>query len=94
MPVYTRGEALAKLSDISSSLATSHRELADLLSAEHNAKTRAWFEATSQYISERDRIADLNALDLSLDIIKLKGEIAALEAERSFLEFNVHWVNQ
>lgn len=91
MPTLTRDEALARLSELSAELAQTHRELCDLLVAEHQAKTQAWFESQSQYIKERDRIAEFNALPLSLDVIKLKGEIAALEAERVFLIECLHW---
>jgi hypothetical protein len=60
-------------------LASNRTQLADLVAVEHEAKTRAWFEHPSNLISERDRVADFQTLDLASDVIRLKGEIAADE---------------
>lgn len=93
MPSVTRAVALDELETVATDIADLHLQVAELIAAEHEAKTTAWFNAESQYISERDRIADFNALSLSLDLIKLRGELSAAESRRSFLEFVVHWGN-
>lgn len=91
MPVPTREAALAELEDVAQEISNLHLQLAELLHAEHNAKTRSWFDSNSQYVTERDRIAEFNALDLTLDIIKLRGELAAADSRRSFLTTLIQW---
>lgn len=91
MPSVTRAIALDELEAVASEIASLHLQLAELLSAEHEAKTQSWFASDAQYITERDRIADLNSLNLSTDIIKLRGQLASEESRRSFLEFVIHW---
>lgn len=60
-------------------LASNRLQLAELVAIEHEARTRAWFEHPSDKISERDRVADFQTLDLASDVIRLKGEIGADE---------------
>jgi hypothetical protein len=83
----TRVEALEELNTLSLDIGETHIQLALLLHAEHEAKVRTWFESNSQYVTERDRIAEFNALDLTLDVIAMRGELAAKESRRSFLEY-------
>lgn len=85
----TRTERLQRLNQLAAELAQAHRELADLLATEHEAKVQSWFASDETTIQGRDRIASLNALHLSLDIIKQKGEIAAMMEERDNLRFQV-----
>lgn len=91
MPLATRAQALEELETVATDLANSHRGLAELLAAEHTARVQAWFQSDAQYVTERDRIAEFNTLHLTPEVIKLRGEIAALEARRAFLEFLIHW---
>jgi hypothetical protein len=60
-------------------LASNRTQLAELVAVEHEARTRTWFEHPSDKVSERDRVADYQTLDLASDVIRLKGEIAADE---------------
>lgn len=90
-PTISRAEALEQLKVVAADLSSSHLQLAELLAAEHTARVESWFAADSQYVTERDRIAEHNTLHLTPDIIKLRGEIAALESRRSYLEFVIHW---
>ncbi len=91
MASVTRASALTELEEVAMDLSRIHRDLAELLAAEHQAKIHTWFNSNADYITQRDREADFNALSLTLDIIKLKGELAAQESRRAFLEFTVHW---
>lgn len=76
---------LARLERITADLASAHRELSELLAAEHEGKVRTWMASEEDTIGGRDRIAAFQVLDLSTDILKLKGEISALTAERDFM---------
>lgn len=90
MPV-TRAEALTELEGVAADISLLHRQIAELWRAEHEAKTRSWFDSDAQHIGTRDRISEFNALDISTELIVARGELAALESRRSFLEFTVHW---
>ncbi len=87
----TRTGALEQLRKLSADLMQHRRELADVLAAEHESKIKSWMAADEGTLKGRDRIADFNSLHLTLDIIKLKGEIAALEDERTYLLEAVHY---
>ncbi len=65
--------------DTTARLASNRQQLAELVAVHHEYHTRAWFEHDGQYVSERDRVADFQTLDLAGDITRLKGEIAADE---------------
>lgn len=75
----TRLALLDVFRETTARLASNRLQLAELVAFEHEARTRAWFEHASNLISERDRVADFQTLDLHGDVIKLKGEIAADE---------------
>jgi hypothetical protein len=75
----TRPALLDLLRETTSRLASNRQQLADLVAVEHENRTRAWFEHPSNLVSERDRVADFQVLDLAGDVIRLKGEIAADE---------------
>lgn len=91
MPTHTRAEALDELASVTKEIASLHLQLAELYQAEHRAKTESWFNSDAQYISERDRIADFNSLDLTTETMKLTGELRAAEALRDYLQLVVHW---
>lgn len=93
MPSVTRAVALDELETVAGEISSIHLQLAELISAEHIARVESWFRADSQYVTERDRIAEYNTLYLTPDLIKLRGELAAAESRRAFLEFVVHWGN-
>ncbi len=78
-------DALQRLGEVTEELQQLHRELASLLAAEKSARIAAWVESDETTVTARDRVADFNALNLTLDIIKIKGEIAAFEAEVRYL---------
>ncbi len=77
--------ALQRLESLTTELADSHRELAQILAAEKECKVRTWVESQETTLGARERQGDSMALGLTVDAIRLKGEIAALEAERTYL---------
>ena len=80
MPVNLSRPAIVDLfHETTARLASNRLQLAELVAVEHEARTRAWFEHPSNLVSERDRVADFQTLDLASDVIRLKGEIAADE---------------
>lgn len=91
MPTHTRSQALEELSVLAQEISSLHLELAELYAAEHRIKTESWFNSDAQYISERDRIADFNALDLTSETMKLTGQLRAAEAKRDYYQLVVHW---
>lgn len=79
MPTETRAALLEVFRETTARLAGNRTQLAELVAVEHEQRTRAWFEHPSNLVSERDRVADFQVLDLAADVIRLKGEIAADE---------------
>ena len=79
MPTETRAALLDLYRETTARLAGNRTQLAELVAVEHEQRTRAWFEHPSNLVSERDRVADFQTLDLASDVIRLKGEIAADE---------------
>lgn len=77
----TREEALARHRAVTVELMDLHRELAQLLAAEKEAKVRAYAQAQGTD-KNREQTASFNALNLTTDIFKLKGEIEAWNALR------------
>jgi hypothetical protein len=73
------------LADITVQLTRSHRELGELLAAEREGRIMAYQMTDETSVSAKDRAADVAVLPLSIDIIKLKCEIKALEVEWQFL---------
>jgi hypothetical protein len=79
VPTETRAALLEVFRETTARLASNRTQLAELVAVEHEQRTRAWFEHPSNLVSERDRVADFQVLDLATDVIRLKGEIAADE---------------
>lgn len=84
----TRDEALDRLADTVEALASAHRQLADVSALEHRQRTETWIRHLNESSDrKRDKIADNNTLDLHDDLCRLRGEVAALAAERDYLTF-------
>lgn len=73
--------------DVASELGIKYKELGDLEAAEREGRFQAWMGVDSSSVSERDRWADVAVLNLSCDILKLKGEIRSLELEYNHIKF-------
>lgn len=88
---FQPGETLEALRIVTDRLADNRLQLAELDAVAHRQRLESWFGHDSKYISERDRVAEFNTLDLSEDMIRLKGEIAADEDRRLFLCEVLKW---
>ena len=75
----------SRLDELTGELCQFRLELGELLAAEKEQRVRAWQDADTDKVSAADRYADAVTLDLTLDIIRLKAEIAAAETEWQFL---------
>lgn len=73
------------LVDLTAELSTKQAELGDMLAVEREQRVRAWEDADTDKVTAADRYADAATLDLSMDIARLKGEIAGLRTEWEFL---------
>lgn len=82
-----QSESLVRLSEVTRLLSENHRELAQVLAAEREGKVESWMSSEHTSIQARDRTADAYAVSLTVDVFKLKGEIAALEVEERYLYF-------
>lgn len=76
---------MTDLGELTIRLGRAHRELGELVAAEREGRLMSYSMADETSVSGKDRAADLAVLPLSLDIIKLKSEIKALEVEWQFL---------
>ena len=83
--MLSRGDVLIRLREVTSELSGLHRELATVLIAEAKAKAEAWRDTDASSVAAADREARYRAVDYTLEAIRLKGEIAAFEAEQTFL---------
>lgn len=75
----------ARLLEVTDELARKHNELASLAAAEKEGKVTGYFRAEEKSVSARDREAEFQVLNVTTDIIRLKGQIAALEVEHRTL---------
>jgi hypothetical protein len=78
-------QVLSEHARISRELGDLHRELAECLVAERQAKFQAYQASSETSFAGRERTGELHSLPLTCDILRLKGEIAALTEEKEFL---------
>ena len=74
-----------RLAVVNEDISIRHRELGELIAAETEGRVRAFESSHESTVTGRDRYASLLVLDLTVDIIKIKGEIRALENEQKYL---------
>ena len=84
---------LDRLSDLSLTLQGHHVALAGLLQKQTETKLEAWFNSQGDTLGAREKEADYSALPFSKEIIRIKGEIASLLAERDELRLLVSTYN-
>lgn len=82
IPEFDRFE---QLDELTGQIASDRLQLGELLAAEREQRIRAYEDYTGSTVSGAGQYADAVTLDLSLDIIKLKAQIAAAETEWEFL---------
>ncbi len=75
----------AYLKELTSTLSGFRLELGELLAAEKEQRVRAIQDSGEETVAAANRYADMACMDLGLDIIRLKAEIAAAETEWEFL---------
>lgn len=66
-------------------------ELQDVLVTERNIKTESWLQSQHKTDQAKSREADFHTLDLTEDVYRLKGEVAALESVREHLRLRIEW---
>jgi len=76
---------LSELEQVCDDLSQAHRELAEVEAAAAQARVNAWENSQESTVTGRGRDADILALPLTVDAIKLKGEIAALRERKHYL---------
>lgn len=75
---------LDRLHALTTELADDHRELATVLRSENECRVQTWM-STEGTDGQRSHAARLQALSFSSDVFTIKGNIAALETERTYL---------
>jgi hypothetical protein len=76
-----------RLDEVCAELISAHRQLAQLLQAEHEGRVRTRFQSQQSTLGGKDNDAAFQTLDLARDIILLKGDIAAYTEERDQLRY-------
>jgi hypothetical protein len=78
-------ELLEELEALTGNMAALHKELAEVQSAETRGRLehQQWSEETT--VTGRKSYADYQVIDLSVDRIKIQGELAALRERKDFL---------
>lgn len=80
---------LDRLSVLADELASDHRELAQLLVSEKQAKLDGWREAHQETQGVREKLGEINGYPVTEEIFQLKGEMAARIEERDHLRLLV-----
>lgn len=76
----------ARLYELAQETIPLHRELADLVATEREGRLHAYMNSQEKSATARDQEAQYQLIGATTEIIKLKGEIAALNEERDFLK--------
>lgn len=75
---------------VSSRLADLAEEIAEVEQMEHREKTEGYVSVQGP-VTDKRNLANYQAMHVTTEIIKLKGERAALEEEKSFLLSLISW---
>lgn len=89
-----REQSLSRLEKVTTTLSQLHRELAQVLIAERQAKVESFLGTQDLHAQARDRQADAYAVSLSVEVFKLRGEISALTEERDYLIFYLSFLKE
>lgn len=88
----SRAGFLQELYDCSQHLANAQRELGQLLAAEKQAKVQGYNTSAGRTNTDKENEGSVSALNITVDIFKIRSEIAALEASREYLKMAiVYW---
>lgn len=80
-----RADALAQHGEIARELADLHYQLGNVLSAEREAKVMTFAASQLPTDKQRDNAAQVNSIQSTKDVFKIREEIAALEERRDHL---------
>lgn len=83
----TRDELLPRYVDLCEDVAGRCEELGFLLSEEKRARALGYHQSEATTVSGQERDASLATTDISVDILKLRGELEALKEERDLLRW-------
>lgn len=84
---WDRDKRQARYAEVMAQLASLHEENAMVRSQEKEARVKGFVTSEGNTIKEREREADYDSLPLTLEVFRLQGEMAALTAEREFIEY-------
>jgi hypothetical protein len=82
---------IERLAFVQTRLANLALEIANIEIDEHKEKTEAYVRSEHTSVTDRRNSASFQALHISTEIIKLKGERTQLEEEKSFLLSLIGW---
>jgi hypothetical protein len=74
-----------RLEELTRDLGALRLELGEVMATAREQRIRAFQDSGEESVSASDRYADGACLDLDLDIIRLKADIASAETEWEFL---------
>jgi hypothetical protein len=77
---------LLSLRGLTVTIAKEQRELGHLLVAEKQAKVTGFARSDGRSISERENDGAVQALNLTVDVFKVRASLEALKAERDYTE--------
>ena len=83
----TRDELAPRFVELCEDIAGRSSELGFLLSEEKKARAAGFHESESTTVSGQERDASLATVDISTDIVRLRGELEALKEERDLLRW-------
>lgn len=83
--MHNRQALLTELESVDGELADLHTSLGQLLKTEHEGRVRSYFETEATTDAARNKMGQLNTLDVTGDIFEERAAIAALEARRDYL---------
>lgn len=76
-----------RLEELTTSLRLAYRDLGTLQAAEVQNRADAWRASQDTTVNGRQNFSVHMTAETSAEVLQLKGDIAALEAERTFLVF-------
>lgn len=85
----SRDEALARFGELSRDLAELRLEAGEIEYAELGARKAAWHGSRESSVAGRSRDAEFGSIDFSMDLVRKKADIRAIEDELRYLELEI-----
>lgn len=85
-------DALSRFGELSAQLAELHVETGEIEYAELGARKAAWHGSREGSVSGRGRDAEFGSIDWSMELVRKRAEIKAIETELRYLdkEIGIH----